>query len=150
MFKLILFFLIFNNSFDCSEINTVRNEYNTLDSKNRLKAFLSKTENSNCKEFTPYIASAVMQQAEYVFSPLSKYNYFNKGKKMLEDYIKKNPSSIDARYVRVMVQSNTPGFLNYKSDIESDIAYIRKNIGKSDIPENMKTMFLNNIANLKN
>jgi len=150
MFKLILFFLLFNNSYDCSEINTVRNEYHALDSKDRLKAFLSKTENSDCKEFTPYIASALMQQAEYVFSPVSKYNYFNRGRKMLEQYISKNPSSIDARYVRVMVQSNSPGFLNYKSDIKSDIAYIRKNIGKYNMPENMKTMILNNIANLKN
>lgn len=150
MMILILFSFLFNNSYDCSQINAVRNEYHALDSKDRLTAFLSKIENSNCKDFTPYIASAVMQQAEYVFSPVSKYNYFNKGRKMLEEYIRKNPSSIDARYIRVMVQKNAPAFLNYKSEIKSDIAFIRKNIGKSNMPENMKIMFLNNIDNLKN
>lgn len=150
MFKLIIFLFAFNNSYDCSEINAVRNEFHTLDSKSRLKTYLSKIENSKCIEFTPYIASAVMQQAEYVFSPVSKYNYFNRGKSMLEDYISKNPGSIDARYVRIMVQSNTPAFLNYRSSIKSDIAFVRKNIGNSNIPENIKTMILNNIDNLKN
>jgi hypothetical protein len=133
----------------CLELNECRNDYHNINSEIKLEAFLKKYEKSDCKTLTPYLASATMMKAEYVLNPLKKLSYFNKGKNTLEAFIKKNPSSVDARYVRIMTQNNIPKFLNYSSEMKNDIKFVKANISKSDIPQEMINTILKNINNLK-
>ncbi len=150
MYAVITFVFLRILTFNCNDVNDIRKEYNQINSESKLESFIRKTENADCVSFIPYQASATMMRAQYAFSPVKKLNYFNKGKNRLEEYIKKNPSSVDARYVRIMIQATIPKFLNYSSDIKNDINFVRSNINKTDMPSEIKNAILRNINNVKN
>ena len=63
--------------------------------------------------------------ANHVFSPMSKLNTFNKGKKNIEQAIKKEPNNVELRFIRLSVQKNAPSFLGYQSNIKEDIDFIK-------------------------
>ena len=70
--------------------------------------------------------------AKHAVNPISKYSYFNKGKKILEDAVKKEPNSIEIRLMRLISQEKIPSFLGYNKNIESDRNFIIKNYKNSD------------------
>lgn len=91
-----------------------------------------------------YQGASKARMAEFVSNPITKVKYFNSGKAMLEESIakKKDPESA---YLRLMIQLNAPGFLNYHKNIAEDLDYFNKNIGKSDLPPATKAMFVSNL-----
>lgn len=133
----------------CNDINQLRKDYNSINSEEKLEQFIKKYKSYSCDKSIPYLASATMMRAQYAFSPIRKLNYFNTGKAKLEEYIKDNPASIDARYVRIMIQGTIPAFLNYKSDLKYDIKFVKENIERSDLTNEIKNTILKNINNLK-
>ena len=70
--------------------------------------------------------------AKHAVNPISKYSYFNKGKKILEDAVKKEPNSIEIRMMRYISQEKTPKFLGYNENMKSDKEFILKNYKNSD------------------
>lgn len=150
MIMILMFFLCINyNLQECSEINMCRSDYNGINSELKLEAFIKKYESSKCTSAVPYLASSIMMKAQYTLNPVKKLSYFNSGKSKLESFIRKNQTSIDGRYVRIMIQGTIPKFLNYSSDIKNDINFVKTNISGSDIPEEIKKTMLKNINNLK-
>lgn len=91
-----------------------------------------------------YQGASKARMAEFVSNPITKVKYFNSGKAMLEESLakKKDPESV---YLRLMIQLNAPGFLNYHKNIAEDLDYFNKNIGKSDLPPATKAMFVSNL-----
>lgn len=82
--------------------------------------------------------------AKHVSNPLSKYSYFNKGKKLLSTAVEKEPANVEIRYMRYMSQLNTPSFLGYKSNMEEDkkmIASEFKNLKDEELKEYLKKYF---------
>lgn len=75
-----------------------------------------------------YLAAATMMMAKYSFSPIRKFNYFEKGKKLLEQAIQKDPEEVELRYLRFAVQSNLPGFLGYKKQMKYDRAFLESSV----------------------
>ena len=61
------------------------------------------------------------------FSPISKWNTFKKGKGNIEQAIKIEPDNVELRFIRLSIQKNIPSFLGYKSNIDEDIEFIKKN-----------------------
>ena len=70
--------------------------------------------------------------AKHAVNPISKYSYFNKGKKLLEDAVKKEPNSIEIRMMRYISQEKTPKFLGYNENMKADKEFILKNYKNSD------------------
>ena len=70
--------------------------------------------------------------AKHAGNPISKYSYFNKGKKMLEEAVKKDPNNVEIRLMRLISQEKTPSFLGYDKNIETDRNFILKNYKNSD------------------
>lgn len=138
--------LFLDFSDQCTPLRTVRREYHKIENKQDLEKFITMTENNEkCRSTKPYYASAIMQKAKYATWPATKYKHFKEGKKLLEDFIEKNKDHIEGRYVRVMVQSNTPGFLNYDENIQEDIAFILENIPNNNIDKSYRHIMINNI-----
>lgn len=77
--------------------------------------------------------------ANHVSSPLSKLSTFNKGKKNIEQALKKAPDNIELRFIRLSVQVNCPDFLQYNSNINEDKKFIKSNINRID-SKSLKTM----------
>lgn len=65
--------------------------------------------------------------AEHVFMPTAKLRNFSNGKAKIEDAIRKWPDNSELRYIRLMVQLNCPGFLNYDDKIDEDLRYFCRN-----------------------
>lgn len=67
-----------------------------------------------------YHAVAQMMMAKHVGNPFKKLSYFNSGKEIFTEAIEAAPTNVELRFLRFAVQAETPGFLNYKQDIEED------------------------------
>jgi hypothetical protein len=133
----------------CDDMQSIRNDFHTIDSKEKLESFIELTTKSESEKVLPYLASAIMQSAKYAFFPTKKLKNFNKGKKMLESFIQNNPNNIEARYIRIFVQSEIPKFLGYDKEIEADIKFVKLKIDDSDLPEAYKNLILKNISEIK-
>lgn len=69
-------------------------------------------------------AMAELMMCNHVANPLTKLSYFNKGKKLLECAIAKEDNNAELRFMRFCTQSNTPGILDYKSDLKKDKSFL--------------------------
>lgn len=76
--------------------------------------------------------------ANHVFNPLSKLKAFNEGKKNIERAVNNDSQNPEIRLVRLSVQKNAPSFLKYRSEIEEDEAFIKKNISAITHPVLLK------------
>ncbi len=141
-FNLLVFGLLFMAVCD---MESLRSDFNSIDSEAKLNSFLSTYNTDDCHQYTPYVASVIMRQAEYESAVYKKYDYFVKGKKILEGYIAEHPSDVEARYVRALVQSNLPGILAYKGHIKSDKAFIQKNLADSDLSTEYQDIIKRNL-----
>ncbi len=132
---------------DCDTIKMVRQEYLKIKTEEHLVQFLENFENNTCKSIQPYVISVQIQRAKYTSWPHKKIKYFNSGKKELEQYITDNPTDIEARFVRILVQKNTPSFLGYDTNIQSDTNFIKKHISDAQLSESYKKTILTLIEN---
>ena len=71
-----------------------------------------------------YFALATMLQAKRYGNPFTKLSFFNKGKKILEHVIEKNPDNAELRFLRFAVQTEVPAILLYYGDIADDQAIL--------------------------
>lgn len=82
--------------------------------------------------------------AKHVGNPMSKYSYFNRGKKHLESAIKRDPDNVEMRFMRYISQDKTPSILGYKDQMESDKKFVLKefkNIKDEDLQLFIKKYF---------
>ena len=138
--------LIFSLFFGVTcDLNNIRNTYHSVDTEEELTAFLDVLNACDNADKTPFYASAVMQQAQFTFWVNKKYEYFAEGKEILENYIQQHPSSLDARYIRLLIQNETPAMLGYKDKIKEDLAYLRSHLPDANLPVAYKTLIEKNI-----
>lgn len=146
----LLFLTVFLNTAECAEMDTIRTTYHHIKTEEQLDRFIDLLEDTSCDSVQPYLASAIMQKAQYCIWPISKLKYFQMGKKHLETFIHDSPGSIEARYVRVLVQSQVPEILGYKDDMVSDAKYIKQHIASSGLPEKYQKLILKNVTLVTN
>lgn len=75
-----------------------------------------------------YFGAAKTLMAETASNPYSKYSYFKDGKELIEKAVEMNPTNPEIRYVRFMIQLNTPDFLDYNDDLVTDFKIIKHSI----------------------
>lgn len=85
--------------------------------------------------FLGYYGAAHMMMAKHVINPFSKMSHFNKGKKLYTRAIGSAPENIELRFLRFAVQSEAPGFLGYKENLEEDKNFLLSHIQKVSDPE---------------
>lgn len=91
-----------------------------------------------------YQGASKAQMASFVGSPIGKLKYFNSGKKMLDQSLNTS-KNVESVYLRLLIQLNAPSFLNYKGDIQNDLAFFKKNIEESDLPKSFKQKMIENL-----
>lgn len=102
--------------------------------------------------YAGYKAAATMLMAKYAFNPFSKLSYFKKGKNLLEKAINKDQKNMELRFIRYAIQLKTPGFLNYKAEINNDKTFLIENfkgINDTQLKNNI-LQFLKNETTLNN
>jgi len=119
------------------------NNYSKLDSLNNL---LVKNKNKN-NVLSAYYGVNLLLKSKYFKNPFKKINFFEKGKKIIEDAITKEPSNIEIVLIRYSAQKNSPPFLMYKQELEDDYEFIIANIN-SVKDKKLKKYILETIKNL--
>lgn len=74
--------------------------------------------------FMAYQGVALAATASHSMNPMSKWNRFSEGKKLLEQAIKQDPGNAEIRFLRLGVQTGAPAFLGYSGDIDQDASLI--------------------------
>ncbi len=77
-----------------------------------------------------YYGAAQAMMAEVVFNPYTKLNHFIEGKNFIEEAIAERPEEAELRYVRYLIQSNAPDFLDYNKDIPDDLKFSARPLNK--------------------
>lgn len=152
--KYVLFFFLFSLqglANTCDQLEKIRSIFQKGVNETELEEMIKICESdAKCRSIIPYWAAATMKKAEFVWSPFNKLKYFNKGKKMLENFIKKYPKHIEAKYIRWLTQKMAPKFLGYRNNLEEDYQFIQKNIATSGVDKHYQTVILKHIKELKN
>ena len=138
----------FISSFAGEGISHFRNSFEEIKDYETAQEFLatevSEGDYRSAVTINSYKAVCKMMMAQYVYNPFSKYSWFNKGKDLLEKTIILN-KNVENVYLRLIVQINTPSFLGYNTEIDSDTEFILNNLEKAPIPEETKKYILKNL-----
>jgi len=97
-------------------------------SADRLLKLLSKIDHSSAPLLICYKGVAEMMQAKYGFNPINKFRRFKRGKNLIEEAVKKEPDNLEIRFLRFVIQTNLPTFLNYNEHIKDDKTYLLNNL----------------------
>jgi phage pi2 protein 07 len=144
MTSIFLSFILFLSSPHCSQREKMQQEFHTLETTGQIKRFLKTYEDTNCEDIKPYLFTARMLLAKNVFWPHQKINHFTFGKKQLEEFIKKNPQHLEAKYLRMLVQQKCPSFLKYNANLLQDRIYVLKHLKNSSLSSDYKKTILKN------
>lgn len=128
----LLTFLFFGTSFNApleNETDFFWKHYQT-ESVQNLDACLSKFSGSSRKHKV-YYAAAMTKKAGLVSSVSEKMNLFKKGRDLLEEEIKKDPKTMEWRFIRFTIQDNIPSFLGYSSNLEEDKKVVYNEFSKA-------------------
>lgn len=71
-----------------------------------------------------YIASLEALKAKHSWSPMSKLQYMESHKKMMNDAVRKSPNSMEIRYLRYNIQRSVPSYLGYSPNLAEDKKFI--------------------------
>lgn len=105
---------------------------------------ISRLEKKTGMEMKGYLGVAYVMKSNHLSMPNRKYNYFQKGKKLLEAAIKEMPENIEFIYYRYEIQLRIPKILSYdnlKEDKAKLQSYIAKSSNKS-LDENLYKQIL--------
>lgn len=98
----------------------VAHEFHLLKTQEEELAFIDKYENESNPTKLAYVCAVEMKQAEYGINPFFKYKTFVNVKQKLDELIEDNPTNVHLRYIRLLLQENTPKILGYNENIEED------------------------------
>lgn len=121
-------------------------EYHQLSGKKEEIAFINKYKENKNISVKAYVISLQMKQAKYRTMPWSKLKIFKKGKKSLERLIEKYPNNVHLRYVRLVIQEQTPGILGYKSAIKTDKAFLKNIMHQKDSTQYLNPFIIKNTS----
>jgi len=126
-------FLILNCQISKSDdLNKIRKSYlNASLNEDSCKNFMLSLKKIKIEEsplIEAYKISAELINIKYLKNPFKKFKLFNHYSKKLNLIINKNPLQIEIRFLRYLIQLNSPDFLFYNKNIEEDYNFINKNI----------------------
>lgn len=101
---------------------------------------LSILKKSSFKEKKGFQGALLMKKAGLVGNLREKLNLFIVGHKKLEEAIKADPLNTEFRFLRLIIQENAPGILNYNEELEQDSIHIKK--GFSSLPAPIQKVIL--------
>lgn len=81
---------------------------------------------SSIKGKDAYVGALLMKKAGLVSPIRTKLNLFKQGHAKLQRAIQNDPSNGTYRFLRLIIQENAPGILNYNDDIKEDSRYVNE------------------------
>ena len=103
--------------------------YNSLESTKEsvIEQLQQKVQKSSFfEEKNAYLGAVLMKKASFQFLPNKKLGLFLDGKALLENAVSKHPENAEIRFIRLMIQENSPKFLGYYSNQYNDAKLVKK------------------------
>lgn len=91
-----------------------------------MDAQLNVLSNSSIPEKEAYEGVLLMKKAGVVSGLKNKLNQFKAGRRKLEAALAKDNNNPEFRFLRLMIQENAPGILNYNDQLEEDSQFVGK------------------------
>ena len=109
------------------------------ESKTLVDAQISELNSAPADVKNAFLGAMIMRKAGIGGNPASKLKLFKQGHKLLEGAIAKDPNNAEFRFLRLIIQENSPGILGYNNDEKKDSEFIRKSY--NSLPDDLqKTM----------
>jgi len=131
-------------------LDELREKFQAIDSEDDIEQIIGLSIDPNDPHASTgraYQATSTCMMADYVFSPIKKLKYFNKGKADLEELIAEE-RSVENVYLRLLLQLNIPKFLNYHKNIDEDLAYLEAELPGAKIDVEYKDVMIQNLVTL--
>ena len=102
--------------------------YSSLSSKNMelINTQLGHVTSLSSPDKEAFEGTLLIKKSELVTDKKEKLNLFKNGRTKLESSISKNPQSCEYRFLRLIMQENTPEVLGYKKNIKEDCNFIKE------------------------
>ena len=121
--KIVLFLLL---SFNQISTQQIVEEFHKLQGETKELAFINKYKKSSDPTVKAYVLAMQFKQLEYMYNPIKQMSLFGEYKDQLQTLAKTHHTNVHVRYIRLLIQEETPAFLDYKGDIAADKAFLRK------------------------
>ena len=118
--------------------------------KEHLLAVICKSSSIKSSISLAYQGLCEAMMADHLILPTSKLQTFKKGKTKVEEAISKQPENCELRYIRLLIQLNTPKFVNYHKQIPDDLEYFVNNMDTQIKDDRWKLRFIDNLLMGKN
>ncbi len=129
----VIFLLIWSLSAPDLSVHEVRLQFHAATSSekvcSKLIVSLERYTEKDHPLYTGYRGGANMVMAKHVLNPFNKLSYFKRGRDLLERAIRSDRNNVELRFLRYTIQTNVPGILGYKSNLEADRQYIERSLG---------------------
>lgn len=119
-------------------------EFHASKTKKEELKFINKYKDNKSIDVKAYVVSLQMKQAKYKTFPWSKLLVFNKQKKILNQLIKNHPKNVHLRYIRLVIQEQTPKVLGYNEFIKEDKSFLKAILKINDETNYLDTYILKN------
>jgi hypothetical protein len=105
-------------------------------SKTLVDAQISELNSAPADVKNAFLGAMMMRKAGIGGNPASKLKLFKQGRKLLEEAIATDPKNAEFRFLRLIIQENSPGLLGYKNEVQKDSEFIRKSY--NSMPEELQ------------
>jgi len=135
---------VYSSQKDIQLLNIKNKIINSLDSddENQVKKSIQIMEKLIDKKSTPqresYLGALKAKMATFSFFPWSKISYANKGSKLLDKAVKRDPNNIDIRLMRIFTYVNFPSILKKDIILQNDIRWLLKTLKRKKVPKSAK------------
>tara|TARA_B100000795_G_scaffold252333_1_gene221817 strand:+ start:586 stop:1050 length:465 start_codon:yes stop_codon:yes gene_type:complete len=129
---IILLLFVINCTAQTNNLDKIRKEYlETIKNEASIIQLINtcdKYKNKDNSTISAYKTAAKLMMIEYDYNPLTKLKSFTKHTKTLDYIVTNNINNIEIRFLRFCIQKQTPRFLGYNDNLESDYKFIVQNI----------------------
>ena len=129
---IILLLFVINCTAQTNNLDKIRKEYlETIKNEASIIQLMNtcdKYKNKDNSTISAYKTAAKLMMIEYDYNPLTKLKSFTKHTKTLDYIVTNNINNIEIRFLRFCIQKQTPRFLGYNDNLESDYKFIVQNI----------------------
>jgi len=127
------------------ELEKVRSQFPEITSEEQANSFIEKLKNDDSSEAKGYTAAMIFMKSSFVKFPFTKLKYFKQGKTLLDETITQDPSNIEIRYIRFLMQKQIPDFLGYNENIKEDFNIIVNGLKTCNLQREAKSQMLQNM-----
>ena len=108
---------------------------------------LNTVKNLPLPERDAYEGALLAKKAGMASKPKDKLNLFKSGRTKLENAIKADNQNAEWRFLRLIVQENSPKIVDYKDEIKEDSEFVKKNF--ASLPDSLKKVIVDYSKNSK-